>query len=522
MVRLLSVLKLCAIAGLIFAQPLLAQKAIDPNNPAQGLFQDEWMEVYLAGGKIGYGHSTMIRQGDEIHTSVKMNLKIARAKVSLKLGVTQTTVETLQGEPLEFGSVTKMADQPMQMAGKIKDGKVIITSSQFGMKKTSTYDYTAGALMAWGLTRESLLKGFEPGTTYTLSTYSPDVRMDGPVKATTTVGDEESFTHRGQTYHGHKVSTILSAPMGDLKTTSWVDATGKMLKTRIFMAGLTMDMYAVDEETAVSDFVPAELFMNNTLPVDRYINKDRAERITYQLTLKDDAKGPLSLPETPAQKVLTAIDGKSAVVTVTRSNHDAIRKMPPSNGSDDISQYLESNILINKEDPDLAKLAKQAAEGEKDPLRLADKLRQFVTRYISDKNLGVGFATASDVCRSRQGDCSEHAVLLAALGRIDGLPSRVATGIAYVPSFGGKRNLFGFHMWTQFLINGQWVDFDAALRESQCSPIRIAFDVNSLHETALAEMSFKLMKVLGRLDLKVLKIDKRPTVSSPPKSAATP
>ena len=41
-------------------------------------------------------------------------------------------------------------------------------------------------------------------------------------------------------------------------------------------------------------------------------------------------------------------------------------------------------------------------------------------------------ATAAEVARSREGDCTEHAVLLAALARARGIPARVAMGLVYV------------------------------------------------------------------------------------------
>ena len=41
---------------------------------------------------------------------------------------------------------------------------------------------------------------------------------------------------------------------------------------------------------------------------------------------------------------------------------------------------------------------------------------------FTEKDLSVGFATAADVARTAQGDCTEHAVLLAALLRASDIP----------------------------------------------------------------------------------------------------
>ena len=142
-----------------------------------------------------------------------------------------------------------------------------------------------------------------------------------------------------------------------------------------------------------------------------------------------------------------------------------------------------------------------------EPFALADRLRRFVTDYVADKNLNIGFGTASEVCRTKEGDCSEHGVLLAALGRLSGLPSRVAVGVAYLPVFGGREHIFGYHMWTQFFIDGRWIDVDAAIPETECSPTRIAFATSSLKNAGLADLSLPLLSKIGAIDIDVLEVE---------------
>ena len=54
-------------------------------------------------------------------------------------------------------------------------------------------------------------------------------------------------------------------------------------------------------------------------------------------------------------------------------------------------------------------------------------------------------------------------MLLAALLRADGIPSRVAAGLVWAEYFAGEKNVFAWHLWTQALIGGRWVDLDATL-----------------------------------------------------------
>ena len=93
----------------------------------------------------------------------------------------------------------------------------------------------------------------------------------------------------------------------------------------------------------------------------------------------------------------------------------------------------------------------------------AKTFRSAVADHIANQNLGSAFASASETAQTKSGDCTEYAVLLAALLRADGIPSRVAAGLVWAEYFAGEKNVFAWHLWTQALIGGRWVDLDATL-----------------------------------------------------------
>ena len=68
---------------------------------------------------------------------------------------------------------------------------------------------------------------------------------------------------------------------------------------------------------------------------------------------------------------------------------------------------------------DLAVLATAHLVGQlaQDKLERARALRLAARRHITHSTLATGFASASETVRSRKGDCTEHAMLLAALLR---------------------------------------------------------------------------------------------------------
>jgi hypothetical protein len=119
---------------------------------------------------------------------------------------------------------------------------------------------------------------------------------------------------------------------------------------------------------------------------------------------------------------------------------------------------------------------------------------------VEEKNYDVAMATASEVIETRQGDCSEHAVLLAAMARAEGIPSRAAIGLVY--ALGG----FCYHMWTQVYIDGAWRDVDAVLpgRDFDATHIRLATSAMGKGDSLLDLAAF--VTVFGNLKIEIIEI----------------
>jgi hypothetical protein len=483
-----------------------AAAKIDPDNPPSGTFVDDWMIVRMGGADTGWAHSTMTREGDRVSARLTMHLAIARAGQKIEIAVSEDTTESVAGEPLAFGSQMKLAAMETELSGKIENGKVHISATQFGQTTEQTHDYPQGAKMNWGVLVEQLRRGLKPGTEYDVATYVPSVRADGAVNTHVVVQEKETIDLLGQSVEGIKVKQTVESPLGKLDSVVWLDADGMVLKMVTPLPGIgDLEMLRADEATAqAAGGGAAEMFMNTLIAVDEPIDPQTARAIRYKLTFtgsKDD-----ELPEIPRTGMQTPGPWKnrSMELRVCRIDVDKLKKRKPIAPGPELAEYLAPNVWINHDDPEIVKMAQEAAGDEANPYAVCDRLRRHVTDVIKDKNLSVGVATASEVCRKREGDCTEHAVLLAALGRARGIPARVVAGIVYVPTFNQADHVFGFHMWTQFYLGGQWVDFDAAQRESDCNPTHIAFAIGSMKDSSIGDFAFPLLRVLGQIKLEVL------------------
>ncbi len=95
-------------------------------------------------------------------------------------------------------------------------------------------------------------------------------------------------------------------------------------------------------------------------------------------------------------------------------------------------------------------------------------------------------------------------MLLAAMLRSQGIPSRVAVGLVYADAFLGRDEIFGWHMWTQALIDGAWVDFDATLRVRYHAGHVLAA-TSPLSEGIGAELASSVV-LMGNLEIEIVEV----------------
>lgn len=122
------------------------------------------------------------------------------------------------------------------------------------------------------------------------------------------------------------------------------------------------------------------------------------------------------------------------------------------------SEWIAPSFVIDFEDAPVPELTARlrAAHARPQP---ADVVA-FVAATVTGSH-DRGFDLASRVARNRSGDCTEFAVLTAALARAIGLPARVVLGVALM----AENDRFGAygHAWAEIDAGSGWQVADAAL-----------------------------------------------------------
>ncbi|MHC4619824.1 MAG: transglutaminase-like domain-containing protein, partial [Planctomycetota bacterium] len=284
------------------------------------------------------------------------------------------------------------------------------------------------------------------------------------VDARVSVGAKRNIDLLGRVAALTEVKTALNmAAAGEIVSTSYVDEDLRAQKTIMPVAGMQIEMVACAKGFALSeddvlDLVD-KLFLPSPAPLD---NVTSARSITYYLSPRGDANS-LKIPTTDNQSVRTSEKGR--VIVTVRPVAGAKGARFPYKGKDkELLEALQPNRFLQSESKEVIKLARRAVGRTKDAAKAVKRIEAFVAEYIENKDLSVGYATATEVVASRQGDCSEHAVLTAAMCRAVGIPAQVVVGLAYVEEWAGLANGFGGHAWTQAYVGGKWVGLDAAFK----------------------------------------------------------
>jgi len=427
----------------------------------------EYYAIMMDAQKIGYVIQTRTVDNNIVTTTEDMKMTLGRGGTAVSIGTVETSIETVEGKGIGFESIQDLGLMKSKTTGRITpDGKVEVTITAGTAAQNSVIDYPNGAIMAEGMRLLQIAKGLKQGTTYNALVFSPSLMAS--VNAKVTVGPRATIDLFGRVVNLTQVDVSMTMPAGAVNTTSFVDDKFRALKTLIPVMGMNLEMLACDKEFALS---PNSLvdFLDKMLVQSPVVLADIKSRKSATYTLSPVNNGKLTIPSADSQSVRTPGDGK-VVVEVRPFAAQAGVEFPYKGNDPKLLEALKPTQYLQCDNEDVVKLAKDAVGDCKDAAQAAQRIESFVAGYITEKDLSVGYASAAEVAASRQGDCTEHAVLTAAMCRAVGIPAQVVFGVVYVDDFIGRKNVFGGHAWTQVNIGGKWVCIDATRAPNGYSP----------------------------------------------------
>lgn len=454
----------CIIVGLVLAGAGASAPRPDAGDAVA------WYVVRFSGTAVGVAKDLMRELPDGRYYESALDIEATRLGTPMRMVVQTTEWNDLAGRVVRFTSEVMTGGSTMSVSGVLSGDTIRFTSTSGNHIQPGEVVWQEGAVGNGAADRriQDHLRGGD--SEFTLHVFDPQAVAF--VSSRYVVG--ESFND--DAFPGRRLVAVDRFDDGaDVPAVRyWIDGDAlDPVRMSIRQMGLdiTMDRVSADELRRIDIDRDFDIIAGSRIPVAGFPDVRPLVTVTYRLEfvrLPDD----LRELEGPNQSVV-ARNGDTIDVQVSRTPLNTLGLEDR-----DRARYLAPDRYIQSDHPAVRTIVDsvRAASGATG-MALAEELARWVSDFITRKSFGSAFAPTSEILVDRQGDCTEHSILLASVLRAAGIPARIVIGLAY-----GDGYLVG-HMWTEYYA-GRWRTLDALDLDTR--PIRIRLTA-SRDERALAE-----------------------------------
>lgn len=436
--------------------------------------RETWMKILQNDEKIGYSHSVFKNRDDHYTLEEDLFLQISLMglthRVHLDLSAVLNTDLTLRS----FESRLRSGRFAFSAQGEMSDKTLAITTRAEGNTHEIRFPVTEAPYLPAGLIHAVCNSGMAPKDFMSVNIFDPSSMSIVPVRIT--VGEKEII----KVMNVNQAATRLEIDYKGMVQQVWISEHGEVIRESGLM-GLSLEKVGKHEALAgidgnagdLTDLVAIEVNVTFDDPRQLEMLKVRIEGVDLK---------PLML--SGGRQIFSGNE-----LTITKESSS--RGMGAGVSKEALARFLMPDALIQSDHPDIRQLAARVAPPNGTDRSRAEKLMRWVYQNI-DKQPVISMPNALSTLTHRQGDCNEHAMLLAALARAADIPAQVETGIVYLQ---GK---FFYHAWNRFYVEGGWVTADAAFGQipADVTHIRLA--------GGHPEQQLDLIPVIGRIRLTVI------------------
>lgn len=474
----------------------------DANSPDAAASHD-WDAIYIRDQHIGYSKTTrslLTEDGQQLRrTVVETQLDLRRFGQQSQSRMVQECVESPEGQLVRFRSEVG-SPNGVVVTGAVDGDELAIVTQSNGARRSRKLPWKPSFLGFFGI--EQLLRASPPAPK-----ASRIERMLVPGLGGVELADHriESFGREATTLLDgsrdlRKYQVTITVDKNTIEASFWTDDEGNIVKQTVPSLGQTS--YRTTEEMATKSTEGSELDLGFDLvvPVKNPLAKPHeTRRVLFEVKSKSANPANAFASDGLGQQV-TSIDQHTARITVQAVRPDwpagpLVAHSEPPTGAD-----LASNSLLQTDDEQVQALARSVAGDETEAWAIAVVLEKRVREHVQVTSYKHALATAADVVRTREGDCTELAVLLAATCRVRGIPARVASGLIYYE----PRNGFAFHMWTEIWAGDRWVGLDATRARGGTSAAYLKLRHSNLEDGETLGVVLAVLPVLRDLEIQVL------------------
>ena len=375
------------------------------------------------------------------------DLTIRRGETVTRLATTTTVYIDKAAQPLRYHFEKTDPGGTFVADGVVAaDRKTLkITSSQNGAPVDNVVALPAGFNLSVAI--EHLVRSApKDGLRLETPTVLEEVGAVVPMKTAVKKNADGTFT--------------VSASFSGMDTEEVIDSKGRTLVARTPSVGLIAYPWGQvpdDVKALLGQKKTADLLAVSTWKVKSVV--PGVKRVVYRVTTPDAAT--FTVPEDNRQKVLAR-----TATTIEIEVTDRPSTTTPLTG-ELRARALSATPYEAVNDPRIQAAAKKATAGATTDEEKVKALSHWVFGHVQKKSLDRGYAPAIATLESKAGDCTEHSVLLSALLRASGIPTRIVDGVVV------DHTSAGYHEWVEVNLGKGFVAVDPTFDAWPAGPERL-------------------------------------------------
>lgn len=463
------------------------------------LIEESWETHLIGGAKVGHRHLRVYRLGEGDAALLRIlatdDLEMRRFGERIRQKLTSASLETQDGQVLQLAYAVDDGRSTRQSDGWVSDGFLELDASDGAPPKRFVWSEQQRGIFA--VMRSLQQQPLAPDESRRVEAFLP--LLDRVVRFELKAMGPETVEIEGQQRELLRVEVSDELADGwQLPTVHWVDGEGTIIRSQeAFLNRETLQCTA-EAAQRPNDLLRLDMGVDTGVAVSTPIeNPHDTDYAVYRVRV-EGLRTESVFPADPAQKLLPSDDG-AAILTVRRITPDtpSALPIPPHQPTPDDTA---PNALIQSDHPRVLAMSEAIAGSSADPWQTATTFEHYLYRTLGKVDFSQVFSAAGEVAERKRGDCSEHAVLLAALCRARGIPARVAVGLLYSP----QDKSFLYHMWNEVWIKDRWVPLDATLGKGGVGSCHLKFRDSSLARQTPYGMVSPVINLIGRLQIEVI------------------
>ncbi len=474
-----------ALAALVLALALPAQLALAAA-PVRAR-TEAWFEFHFHGKKVGFLYAldepTTVDGKPAIHSLRRSVLTVRRADQVIRMESDTDAWSEPSGRPIRFTHLRNEGGAVRKLEGERKGDTFVVRVDVGGTLTEKKHPFSADLVLSAALD----------------STFKRDLVVGKEAKGQALLeedGEIRPYTLEVTGKEGELF--VVEGEVAGIKSIDRVRANGTTVRTVVERLGAEFTEVTREKALAVVDptdiFTAAHLRAGTRLP-----RTEKLDELVVRLSGRS-GRAPKVI-EGERQKLSQRLKG-SVELRVAAEKAPARAPKLGAKPSAKVAPFLAATPYEAIADERIVTAAKAAVGDATDTWTAARRINTFVYTRITNKSLAQAFSTAIEALESREGDCTEHAVLFSALAKAVGIPTRLITGLVYVDR--KDEGVFGYHEWVEVWMGDRWVSMDPTFGQDLADVTHVKFSQGLSDADGLREAGVVAAELFGDLELAVV------------------